>query len=102
MRDAHGVARLKKFERSLAVDAKDGVFNFGVGRRVDAAAEKFVAGIDIFDFAESGRAENVFENHGVARLGDREIGFGSDNHAEGLHVGDGFYFTGAVLENNFA
>src|SRR5260370_1057997 len=102
VRDAHGVARLKKFERSFAVDAEDGVFDFGVGRRVDAAAKKFVAGVDIFDFAESGRAENVFENHGVARLSDREIGFGGDNHAEGLHVGDGFYLTGAAFENKFA
>jgi len=47
VRDAQGVARFKKFERRFAVDAKDGVFDFGVGGGIDAAAEKFVAGINI-------------------------------------------------------
>jgi len=56
---------LQKFERSLAVDAEDGVFDSGVGGGVDAAAEKFVAGIDIFDLAKSGGTENVFENDGI-------------------------------------
>jgi len=41
---------LQKTERGLAVDAEDGVFNFGVGGRVDAAADELVAGIDVFDF----------------------------------------------------
>ncbi len=39
VRNSNGVAGFKKLERSLAVDAKDGVFDPGVGRGVDAAAE---------------------------------------------------------------
>src|SRR5260370_17531020 len=38
VRDAHGVARLKKLEWSFAFVATHGVFNFGFGRRVDATA----------------------------------------------------------------
>jgi len=102
VRDAQGVARFKKFERRFAVDAKNGVFDFSVGRRIDAAAEKFVAGVDVFDLAESSGAENVFENHGIARLRDRKIRFGGDDHAERLHVGDSFHFTGAIFQNNLA
>src|SRR6266478_3914733 len=93
VRDANGVARFKEFERGLAVDAKDGVFDFGVGRGVDAAAEKLVAGVDVFDFAERGGTKNVFEHHGIAGLSDGKVRFGGDDHAEGLHVGDGFHFA---------
>src|SRR6266568_3156144 len=100
--DANGVAGFKKFERGLAVYAKDGVFDFGVGRRVDAAAEKFVAGVNVFDLAEGRGTKDVFENHGVARLGDGEVRFGGDDHAEGLHVGNGFDFASAVFEDHFA
>src|SRR5216683_1778655 len=103
VRDAHGVARFKNFKWRLAVDAKDGVLDFGVGGRIDAAAEKLVAGVDVFDFAERGRAENVFEDHGVAGLRDREIRLGSDDHAEGLHVGDdGLDLSAASFQNHFA
>jgi len=66
VRDPHGVARFKKFERGLAVDAEDGVFDSGVGGRIDAAAEQLVAGVDVFDFAEGGGAKDVFEHNGVA------------------------------------
>src|SRR6266446_4600162 len=102
VRDAYRVARFKKFERGLAVDAKDGVFDFGVGRGVDAAAEKLVAGVDVFDFAERGGTEYVFEHDGVTGLSDGEVRFGGDDHAEGLHVGDGFHFASAILQHNFA
>src|SRR6266704_1130414 len=95
MRDADGVARFKKLERSLAVDAEDGVFNFGVGRGVAAAADKFVASVDVFDFAERGRTKDVFEDDRVAGLRDGEIRLGSDDHAKGLHVRDGFDFAAA-------
>jgi len=81
VRDADGVTRFKEFERRLAVDAKNSVFDFGVGRGIDAAAEKFVAGVDVFHFAERGGTENVFEYDGVSGLGDREIRFSGDNHA---------------------
>src|SRR5439155_1523196 len=76
MRDADRVARFKELERSLAVDAKDGVFDLGVGGGVDAAAKKFVAGVDVFDFAERARTENVCEYNGVAGVRDRKIRFG--------------------------
>src|SRR6266852_4344144 len=102
VRDANGVARFKEFERGLAVDAKDGVFDFGVGRGVDAAAKKLVAGVDVFDFAERGGTEYVFEHDGVTGLSDGKVRFGGDDHAEGLHVGDGFDFAGAILQHNFA
>src|SRR5213079_2616836 len=44
---------------------------------------------------------SVFEDHGVARLRDGKIGLGGDDHAEGLHVGDGFDFARATLEHHF-
>jgi len=50
----------KSSKRGLAVDAKDGVFDFGVGGRVDAAADKLVAGVDVFDFAERGGTKKRF------------------------------------------
>ena len=102
MRDAQRVARFKKLERGLAVDAKNGVFNLGVGGGVDAAAEKLVAGVDVFDFAERGGTKNIFQHHRVTGLRDGEIRFGSNDHAEGLHVGDGFHFAAAIFQHNFA
>src|SRR5260370_310766 len=72
MRDAHGVAGFKKLQRRFAVDAKDGVFNFGVGGGIDAAAEKFVAGINVFDFAESGGGDRRFLEHGEDPVGGRK------------------------------
>src|SRR6266850_6485736 len=101
-RDSNGIARFEKFERCFAVDTEDGVFDFGVGGRIDAAAQEFEAGVDVFHFAERGGAENIFENDGVARLVDREIRFSGDEHAEGLHVRDGFHFAAAVLQHDFA
>jgi len=53
---------LQKVQAGLAVDAKDGVFDFGVGGRVDAAADKLVAGVDVFDFAERGGTKNVLQH----------------------------------------
>ena len=41
-RDANGVARFEEFERRFAVDAEDGVFDFRVGRGIDAASQQFV------------------------------------------------------------
>src|SRR5258707_616618 len=102
VRDAYGVARFKKTERGLAVDAEDGVFNFGVGGRVDAAADELVAGVDVFDFTERGGTKDVFQHDGVTGLGDGEIRLGSDDHAQGLHLGGGFHFTIAIFQHDFA
>jgi hypothetical protein len=102
VRDAHGVACFEKFERRLAVDAEDGVFNFSVGGGIDATTEKLITGVDVFDFAGGGGTEDIFEHDGVAGLGDREIGFSGDDHAESLHIGDGFHFAAAIFENDFA
>jgi len=33
---------------------------------------------------------------------DGEIRFGGDDHAEGLHLGDGFHFTTAIFQHEFA
>jgi hypothetical protein len=65
-RDSNGVARFEKFERRFAIDAKDGVFDFSVGGRIDAAAQEFETGVNVFHFAERGGAENVFGGDGVA------------------------------------
>ena len=99
MRDAHGIARLEEFERGLAVDAEDGVLNLSVGRRIGSAAHQLVIGADVFDFGHGGYS--VFEDHGVAGLRDGKIRLGGDDHAEGLHVGDGFDFARATLEHHF-
>ncbi len=96
--DSNGVARFEQFERSFAVDAKDGVLNFGVRRRIDAAAEQFILGINVFDFALRGRTQDIFENNHVARLRDGEIRLGRDDHAESLHVRDGFDLAAAVFK----
>src|SRR5205814_9252130 len=64
-----------------------------------SAADKFVAGVDVFDFAERGRTKNVLQHDGVTGLIDREIRFGGDDHAEGLHLGDGFHFTAAIFQH---
>ena len=97
--DSNRVARFEKFQRGLAVDSENGVLDFGVGRRIDAASKQFVARLDAFAAAGVG---GIFEDNGVARLSDREIRFGGDNHSEGLHVGDGFDVAVAVLEREFA
>ena len=98
--DAHGIACFEKFQRRLAVNAEDGVFNLGVGGGISAAGNKFVAGIDVLDLRHRG-VTHVFEDYGVARLGHGKIRLGGDDHAEGLHVGDGFDFARATLEHHF-
>ena len=102
MRNAQGVARFKKFERCFAVDAEDGVLDFRVGRGINAPAQKLVACVDIFDFAQRGGANDVFENDGITRLVHGKIRFRRDDHAEGLHIRDGFDFAAAVLQHHFA
>jgi len=62
---------------------------------------EFVAGGDVFDFGHGG-VDDVLENHGIAGLGHRKIRLGGDDHAKGLHVGDGFHFARATLQHHFA
>src|SRR5579859_6135111 len=101
-RDANGIACFEEFARGLGVDAENGVFDFGVGGRVDAAAEEFVGGVDVFDFAAASDGNRVFEDDHVSGLGDGEIGLGGDDHGEGLHVGDGLDLSGAIFGDDFA
>src|SRR5258708_1426673 len=74
----------------------------GVGGGIDAAAEEFVLGVDVFHLGESVGGDDVFQHDDVARLVDGEVGLGSDDHAEGLHLGDSFHMAAAVIEANFA
>ncbi len=99
--NANGIARFEKFARGLGIDAENGVFDFGVGGRIDAAAKKLVGGINVFNFAAAGDGDSVFEDDHVSGLRDGEIGFGGDDHAEGLHVGDGLDVGGAVFGHDF-
>ena len=91
-----------KLERGLAVDAKDGILDLGVGRRVVAAGHQLVAGGDVFHLAHGARVDDVFQHHGIARLVDGKVGLGGHDHAEGLHVGDGLHFAGTALQDHFA
>src|SRR5208282_2875103 len=97
VRDAHRVAGLEKLQRRLAIYAENGVLDFSVGRRVDAAAQQFVAGVYVFHFTKRRWTKNVFQHHGVARLRDREIRLRRHDHAERLHVGDRLHFATAVF-----
>src|SRR5206468_11206080 len=47
-RDANGVARFEEFDGSSAIDAKNGVFDFGVRGRIYAPREQLVARLDGF------------------------------------------------------
>ncbi len=94
---AQRIACFKELQRSFAVNAEDRVLDFGVRRGIHAAGEKFVTRFDAFS-----ASVGIFQNHGVPRLRYREIGFRSDDHAEGLHIGDGLYFAAAALQRKFA
>lgn len=83
-------------QRSFAVDSKDSVFDFGVGRGIRTASQQLITSFNTF-----APGIGVFQNHRVAWLRYCEIGLGADNHAEGLHIGDGFYFAIAALKRQF-
>ena len=97
-RDANRVPRLKEFDRSFPVDAENSVFYFGVGRGIDAAREKFVTRFNIF----ARGIASVLKDDGIAGLRDSEVRLGGDNHAERLHVSDGFYLAVAAFESELA
>src|SRR5579864_2998164 len=78
------VARLEKFQWSLAVDAEDGVLNMGVGGGIRSPRDQFVLGIDV---CPGSRHRRAFHDDHVAGLRDREIRFGGDDHAKSLQVG---------------
>ena len=89
---------MKEFERSFPVDAENSVFYFGVGRGIDATREKFVTCFNIF----ARGVASILKDDGIAGLRDGEVRLGGNNHAEGLHVSDGFYFTVAAFESELA
>jgi len=72
-------------------------FRFWCWRKSRCRADKLVAGVDVFDFAERGGTKNVFQHDGVTGLIDGRNTFGGDDHAKGLHLGDGFHFTTAIF-----
>jgi len=72
------------------------IVDFGVGRGIRTASQQLITSFNTF-----APGIGVFQNHRVAWLRYCEKGFGADNHAEGLHIGDGFYFAIAALKRQF-
>ncbi len=95
MRDADGVARFEQFQRSLAVDAEDGVLNVRVGRGVGAASDEFVLGFDVLGGGAADR--RAFGDDHVAGLAHGEVRLGGNDHAEALQVGEGLDLRVAVM-----
>ena len=94
------VPRFQQIERDVGPGLRRGKLTGGHVNDVLTALEHVESGIDRFFKSFRFLAQDIFRDHDVARVYDREIGFGGHDQSEGLQVGGDVDFAFAVAVGN--